>query len=230
MPVDKGRELGFQVMGRVIFWQEQIGKKGIVAPIGHEVVFSIDGRIFQRIEGKHYLRVEMGVGGQGLEDAGDFKVVLVVESDDFIDGVGIAKIFVSDLRGDDDRKGIAQGIVAIALQESEVKNVEQVIVSVTNIFFSKDLLFIAHGQVADGQDPGDLFDVREVVLEQWSKGGSDCSQVKGNNALLIVEAAGYAPDAVCFAVVFIVAGLMQDIGKDEQAAGESDGKPEEVDE
>ena len=54
--------------------------------------------------------------------------------------------------------------------------------------------------------------------------------MEGGDAFLIVEAAGYAPDAIGLAVVSIVAGLVQDIGKDKQAAGEPDSKPEEVDE
>lgn len=79
----------------------------------------------------------MGVGRQRLEDPSDFEVVLIVEPDDFVDRVGIAKIFVGDLRGDDDGKGIAQGVVAIAFQERNVKDAEQVIVGVANIFSVK---------------------------------------------------------------------------------------------
>jgi hypothetical protein len=52
--------------------------------------------------------------------------------------------------------------------------------------------------------------------------------VERDDAFLVVEAAGDAPDAVGFFIVSVVAGLMQDIGADEQTAGEAYGEAEDV--
>jgi hypothetical protein len=54
--------------------------------------------------------------------------------------------------------------------------------------------------------------------------------VEGDDAFFIVEASGDAPYPICFTVVLIVTGFVQDVSSDEQAAGEADGQPEEVDE
>jgi hypothetical protein len=53
--------------------------------------------------------------------------------------------------------------------------------------------------------------------------------VEGDYAFLVIEASGDTPNPVGLAIVSIVAGLVQDIGQDQQAAGQSGGQPEEVD-
>ena len=80
------------------------------------------------------------------------------------------------------------------------------------------------------QEAGDLLDVREIVLQQGAKGWGDGAEVEGFDALFVIEASGDAPDATRLAIVPVIAGLVQDIGQDEQAAGQADGQPEEVDE
>jgi hypothetical protein len=49
------------------------------------------------------------------------------------------------------------------------------------------------------------------------------------DAIPIIKAPGNTPDPVGLAVVFIIAGFVQDIGKDQKATGKAYGQAEEVD-
>jgi hypothetical protein len=54
--------------------------------------------------------------------------------------------------------------------------------------------------------------------------------VEGDDTFFVIKASGDAPGPVCFAVVSVVTGFVEDIGADQQTAGEADGQSEEVDE
>jgi len=120
--------------------------------------------------------------------------------------------------------------MAVAFGEVDVENAEEVVFRKVAVLFVEDLILIVEGGWAGGQDAGDLLDVGEIVFEEGAKGWSHGAEVKGDDAFGVVEAPGDAPDAVRFGVVTVVAGLVEDIGQDEEAAGKTGTKSKEVDE
>src|ERR1700743_3868225 len=164
----------------------------------------------------------MTVVGQGLENAGHLKVVLVIHSDDLPYWVGVPEVATGGLWRHDDGERLPQCRITIAFDHRDIKDLEEIVVGEKHLPLTEKLVVIPDGLVAGGQYPGHRLDVREVIGQQRAKRRGDGAQVKRNDALLVIEATGYPVGAAGLAVESIIAGLMQDIRKDQQTAGNTD--------
>jgi len=67
-------------------------------------------------------------------------------------------------------------------------------------------------------------------LQQGAERRRDRTEVKGDNAVPVIEAPGDAVDPVGLGIISVIAYFMEYVGKDEQTAGKADCKAEKVDE
>ena len=199
--------------------QEEVSKERVIAPVGGEISFSVDRRVFEGIEGEEECGVKMCVIRQGVDDTGDAEVKFVIETNDFIDGIFVAEIFMGYVTGHDDAEGVFQCVFAVAFDEIDVKYAGEVIVGEHTVFFIKDLVAVVKRAGPVWKNAGYLLDIGKIRLEQGTVGGRDGAEMEGDDAVFVIEASGDAIDTVCFGIVSIVARLVEDIGEDDETAG-----------
>lgn len=174
--------------------------------------------------------MEMGIGGEVPEDAGYFAIELIIQPHRLVDRVVVAKISMGGLFGKHDRVRIEESRSWIAFDGMDIEYVREVLIDKIYILLIEYLVFIPEGRGAAGQHARDLFNFRKIMFEQGAEWRGDGAEVEGYDAFLIIEAAGNPIDMISPAVIAVVAQLIEDIGEYEQATGQSDGQPEEVDE
>lgn len=174
--------------------------------------------------------MQVSGGREGLEDACNFEIELVIHADDLIDRIRIAEISAGDCRGQHHGKRISQGCSWVAFQYIHVEHRVKAAVGKKEVVFIENLVLIAHRHIAGRQQTGDLLNIGKIIFQQRAEGWGDGTEMEGDDALVVVKAAGDAVDPVCLPVIFIITGLMQDISEDQQAAGKADGQSKEVNE
>jgi len=195
------------------------------------VIAGLVPAIVESLHGEEEVVMEMGVVGDIFYDSLD-----LVESDLAVVfyfeiaacGHGGAEVFCREGGGDHDGVGFRKCCPYVAVDSWEGKDVKEAGVDIGDGMFL-DVLVVFADEPAGGVwvQTGIFFDAGEVLFHRWSHDIGGLGEVEVLAAPVCVGAD--AEDAVGVGVVFVIAGLVEDVERYEEEAGQADGEADEVD-
>ncbi len=203
-------------------FQQQVGIELVPA---HPVE---QARVRVRRHGDQEREVEMGTLRDSRHHTGHGVLGFIIQTNDLPQWVAVAETPLGHRFGQDDAVGLGQRLVRVALAQWPAEDIEYRRVGEQPAFLVKPFVADLHQRFSVRQEPAHLFHFRDIRPGRLPP-------VEGHLGDAVLEGSSVHPgrhphNAVLFGVVLIVAQLEVHVGPDEQAAGESQGDPQDIDE
>lgn len=168
--------------------------------------------------------MQMSIGRETFKYSRNFQIELIVATDGFSYRVFVPEVFLGNFFGEHQGKRSAEDGFWISLQDFGREHVKKIGVRKKHIVFIEQLFPIPHWSNAVGEQAGHFLDVREIVEQVGAKWRRYRAEIEGYYAILVVETPGYPVDAVRLRIKPVITQFVQQIGKDQQATSQSNGK------
>jgi len=204
--------------------QLNVGVIGVAAPLIQPLPPELE-----ELEGHHKIELQVGICGDVLHDPGHHQVEHVLQTDDLPDRVFVAEILLCDGLGDHERIELGKYLFRVPDDQAEAEHGEERGISHAQPDLVEALVPVADQEARGVREAAGIGDLGDLVLEgrpQGSRRDRHREQLPAPVGLLFHR----TEEAVRLDMESIIAHLVPDPHQDQDAAGDPNSQPEDVDE